>query len=684
MDESYWNSFGFIQDLLEQIPAAVFWKDKSSVFLGCNRFFARLAEISDPKEIVGKTDYELPWGKFQGKKYIADDQEVISTKKPKLNIEENQTLSDGQEYYLLTNKLPLFSKSGEVVGILGVFHDITRRKKMEISLEQAKIKAEQANRAKSEFIANMSHDIRTPLTGVIGLSHYLFDLLDDPHTKEYAKWIFESAEQLLTLLNSILDVISADELKDEDLIKDNFYLEELLRELIRLHLPAGISKGIQLHLEIDPNIPKIVLADRSKLYRILLNLLSNAIKFTEQGSVTLAAYKTGEILEKVNVEFKIIDTGIGIPEDLQSQVFDRFYRVHPSYKGIFKGYGLGLHIAKKYVELMGGELMVKSSPKQGSEFYFRVNMDFILQEGISQQISAMQMVNDHGETEGSASNRTSLPKQKEKIRLMLVEDNKIAKKMVEIYCQSLGIHVESYENVETAYQAYLMYSYDLIITDIGLPDRSGYELAQMIRNHEKLQQSNLMIPIIGLTAHAHAMVKKKCFNSGMQDVLNKPISKEYLQTIVAAYCEQYELLLTEPNRSNSGMIHEEPQQLTYHYYERYASFDPEMAMNRIQSEETLIEMVSLFLEQDLRTAFHVASIAFQQENYESLAEWVHKIRGGAVYCSTSKLYKVSETLEELLNQSYIKMVRNLFPIWTYIVFQTIQTLEEWLMRKTKH
>ena len=675
MDGSYWKSFDFIQDLLEQIPAAVFWKDKSSVFLGCNRFFAKLAQLKEPSDIVGKTDYELPWGPFQGKQYIEDDQEVVRTKKAKLNIEENQTLADGQEYFLLTNKLPLFSKKGEVVGILGVFHDITRRKKMEVSLEQAKIKAEQANRAKSEFIANMSHDIRTPLTGVIGLSHYLYDLLEDENVKEYARWIFESAEQLLTLLNSILDVISADQLKDNDLLHDIINLEELFNELIRLHYPAVVTKGLDLILDVDKNLPSLVLADRSKMYRILLNLLSNAIKFTEKGSVSLVVKKIKSTPKKVLVEFRIIDTGIGIPDELQAQVFDRFYRVHPSYQGVFKGYGLGLHIAKRYVEIMGGELNVISSPEKGSEFYFRVNMDLVQQERIS-----YQLISNLSSTliEQQAEIKKTPKKNKENVKLMLVEDNKIAKKMVEIYCQHLGVSIESFDTVEQAYNAFLENNYNLIITDIGLPDRSGYEFSQMIREYET-QKALPHVPIIGLTAHAHAIVKKKCFSSGMQDVLNKPISKEYLKTIIAAYCEEFDLKLTSTDFEAVNVFKDDTKHFTYHYYEKYPLIDLESAINRIQCNHTLKEMITLFLEQDLRPGFHSASIAFQQEDYEQLLEWVHKIRGGAVYCATTRLFKISETLEELLVQSQHNMIRNLFPIWTYIVFHSIQTLDEWLI-----
>jgi PAS domain S-box-containing protein len=667
----YWNSLDFLNDLIEQIPAGIFWKDKNSVFLGCNQFFARLADIENPKSIVGKTDFDLPWAQFEAQHYVNDDQEVITSQKPKLDIEEYQTLSDGTECVLLTNKIPLFDKNGDVVGILGIFHDITRRKNMERLLEQEKNNAQMANLAKTEFITNMSHDIRTPLTGVIGLSHYLYEQLEDENTKQFAQWIFESGQQLLSLLNSILDLVSADALQEDDLSLEAFDLKEIVQEIFKMHRPTIVTKNLYLELDYDDDLKFQVFSDRAKLYRVLLNLLSNAIKFTPHGGITLKVKLLKKYQDKIDVEFSVSDTGIGIEHDLQSKVFERFYRAHPSYKGIYKGHGLGLHIAKTYIELMGGQIYLESTPGEGSKFYFKLTMDLIMNEWMQNNVGNLEQKFPSDRLLESYS-LEPLDAKQSAIKLMLVEDNKIARKMVELFCAQLNIHLDCYESVSQALLAYEHHQYDLIITDIGLPDQSGYDLAQMIRVNES-EVGAKPVPIIGLTAHAHYSVKNKCLNSGMQDVLNKPISIELLKSIVSAYCHfnSKEMPTQKPQI-------EEKLSLNYHHYEKYHLFNIEKAVSRLQSLSTLKEMVILFLEQDLLNNMESSTYAFEQGHYDFLQELVHKIRGGAIYCSTERLQKVSETMEAVLaNQEEIQ-IKTLFPVWSYVLHQTIQQLQRWL------
>ncbi|MDQ5884349.1 MAG: hypothetical protein QG556_688 [Pseudomonadota bacterium] len=667
----YWNSLDFLNDLIEQIPAGIFWKDINSVFLGCNQFFARLANIENPKDIIGKTDFDLPWGKFQAQNYVKDDQEVIKTQKPKLDIEEYQTLADGTECVLLTNKIPLFDNKGEVVGLLAIFHDITRRKHMEMMLEQEKNKAQLANFAKTEFIANMSHDIRTPLTGVIGLSHCLYEQMNETSSKQMAHWIFESGQQLLSLLNSILDVVSSDNMQENDLIIEQFDLYQMIGDIYKMYRPTISTKNLNFQLDFDEELHLIVKTDRSKLYRILLNLLSNAIKFTSEGGIYLSVKCLQMTSSQVQIEFCVVDSGIGISLDLQSKVFDRFYRAHPSYEGIYKGHGLGLYIAKSYLHLMGGDIFLKSSPGKGSEFYFQLTMDYVMNERMQNMNSSLQqeflseVYNEDKEILGTMDTKTA-------VKLMLVEDNKIARKMLEIFCQKLNYQLDCYESVEQALTAFEHNHYDLIITDIGLPELSGYDLAKYIRSSEA-EIGAKPTPIIGLTAHAHDSVKIECFSSGMQDVLNKPMSVEILKNVVRSYCQNQSLLASKNNLQNTHQS-----QLYYQNYEKYPLFSHSKILSKINSSETLREMVILFLEQDLLVNLDASTCAFEQGHYLFLQELVHKIYGGAVYCGTERLQKVSETLEQILIRDEEINIKTFFPVWSYVLNQTIQQLQRWL------
>lgn len=661
MDNLYWTSPEFLHDLIEQIPAGIFWKDRHSIFLGCNRFFADLAGIANPQEIVGLSDFDLPWGGYQAELYINDDLEVIKSKKPKLGIEETQTLADGRQIVLITNKIPLMDENSQVVGILGIFHDITRRKKMEISLENEKNRAELANQAKTEFIANMSHDIRTPLTGIIGLSHHLHEMMIEHIPRQFSQWIFESAQQLMSLLNGILDVVSADHLQQNDLFIETFSLYKLFHDAIELHRPALQNKGLTLELFFPDELKITIKSDRSKLFRVILNLLSNAIKFTNKGKVTLGIKCLKKTKQKVAVEVFVQDTGIGIAKDLKSQVFERFYRAHPSYKGTYKGNGIGLHIAKTYIEMMGGELGMSSTPGKGSTFYFRIKMDVAMNERIHD--NTLQNI------KGGLRDFNQINRIDSQLNILLVEDNHIARKMMEIFCQQLNYHLDCFETVENAFKAFKKNQYDLVLTDIGLPTQSGDELAVLIRNHETRCQLP-KTPILGLTAHAHNRLKTKCLKAGMQDVLDKPISLDLLKKISENYCKNIRI-----KQSILALKIENNEFLQAHYYEKYILFDLIKAKTSFQSKELVFEMISLFLSSDLVDAIDQSAYAFEQEHWPLLINIVHKIRGGAVYCATDRLLRASSILEELLLSEKTEQSKILFPIWHDILIQTTHELK---------
>lgn len=520
--EQYWKEKQFINDLLNLLPTAIFWKNTEGVFLGCNKRFSELSGIKSPEEIIGKTDYDMPWGKQQADLYIKDDKEIILTKKPKSNIEEALTLSDGSELFLLTNKIPLFSAEGEIMGVLGIFYDITERKNMELSLEKAKDIAEAANKAKTEFIANMSHDIRTPLSGVIGLSQILEHSLSNETQKEQAHLLHDSGEVLLTMLNEILDDLRAENLTDNDLKEETFDIHQCIQDLVRLELPTTTLKHLKLAVAIDNDIPQYIVSDRKKIHRILLNLLGNAIKFTQSGKITIEVKCLEKDNAKVHLQFGVADTGVGIPKELQQKVFDRFFRVTSSYKGLYKGHGLGLHIAQSYVSLLGGHITLTSEKDVGSTFHFDVSC----------AVGDGPCLDSKSHTKTMKHTAPSTRHDKKPPHLLLVEDNLIALKVIEIMVKGAGYTFSSAEDGEKALWLAQSIDFDLIITDIGLPGISGYELTQHIRDWEK-SQNKPPIPILGLTGHALEAVKQECMDSGMNKVYAKPITQAVLKEITS-------------------------------------------------------------------------------------------------------------------------------------------------------
>ena len=312
-------------------------------------------------QIIGHNDdyigHILGWPKEIAAKAMKDDHDVIFNNAPRLNTEE-LPFSDktGKIIHLITSKVPLLDNSGEVIGVLGFSVDISERKRMEEDLKRAKEAAEAADIAKTAFIANMSHDIRTPLSGVVGLGEIIEREIENPKHKNMVHDMVRSSYELLNMLNEILDVISLDSVTIEDVHEEPFDLLHLIQTIIDLEKSSVDLKKIALLNSLDTQIPTVLYGDHKKVHHIVLNLVGNAIKFTKEGHVEIRI----KLLEKTNdivkILFEITDTGIGIPPENLGKIFDLFYKVTPSHKGLDKGHGIGLHIVKTYTELLGGKI----------------------------------------------------------------------------------------------------------------------------------------------------------------------------------------------------------------------------------------------------------------------------------------------------------------------------------------
>lgn len=536
-EEHYWKERNFILTLLDLIPYYIFWKNKDSVFLGCNKNFAEMAGLSSQEDIVGKTDYDLPWEKHESDLYREDDQHVIESKVAKLNIEESQTLLNGRHIILLTNKVPLLNKDGEVIGILGVYNDITERKAMEMELRISKEKSDAANKLKTEFIENMQHDMRTPVSGIYSVLEKLDHSKDQKQIQEMIPVITKSAKALLDLCNDVIDFEKIDYGKSS--VKSEIIdLCKLISQMINLNGAAAKAKGIQLYFEIAEGVPCIIKSDEYRIKKILTNLIGNSIKFTKVGEIKVLITSSKIKANHYLIKFDVNDTGIGIPEDKIDLIFEKFTRLNPSNEEIYKGTGLGLSYVKKIIEDLGGLIEVTSKLGSGSNFHVafpcaaeenNLTKKRIIMNACSFSSDDIKTVN---------TDKIKIPSVSKKIQadlglILLIEDQELARFAAKITLEKLGMQILTAGSVLEAKKLLDMTKFNLVISDIGLPDGTGYDIVRSVKsNHLSL---NYITPFISLSAHTNEVKKLESIKNGFLDVLEKPLTPESTALLIKTY-----------------------------------------------------------------------------------------------------------------------------------------------------
>ena len=486
-------------------PAGMILSDiDTKKYIEVNNGFSQLTGYT-PNEVVGKTAVEL------GLVSAEDREKLIS-----VLIKEGRLINYEISYYTKNKIKRVALLSTETIRVLNrrfgltTMYDITDRKDLEEKIIEA-------SKTKERFMANMSHEIRTPMNAIIGFTNIMDKRDLSEANKEYLNYIKSSGENLLVLINDILDYskIEAGMLLLE---KIPFKIKDLMQSVMMMFTAKSAEKKLSLNLIIDEKVPELIIGDPTRLTQILINLIGNAIKFTEIGSVDVNLKLLSIENHFATVQISVKDTGKGIPQNMQDQIFERFVQASAETTRDFGGSGLGLAIVKSLVQMQDGKIDIKSVENQGTDF--RITLSYKIE-------------NENLKIESEKKELKKIlkfEKFSKEIKILLVEDNSLNQVLAKKVLTRYGCVVDIAENGEIAVEMLKYAKYDMVLMDIQMPIMDGYTASQKIR-----LEVNKTIPIIAMTAHVMAGEKEKCISFGMNDYISKPFKLDDLYLMIKKY-----------------------------------------------------------------------------------------------------------------------------------------------------
>lgn len=622
------NKVKTLENVISAIPANIYWMNNEGVYLGCNDSAANAIGLNSRDDIVGKRNIDI-LGNLIPEVLDPINNEVIKSGKT-IIIEEPSVLRNGTKATYVSSKIPLRNDCGEITGMIGFSIDITARKKIEEELKIAKEEAEKVNTQKTEFIHNMEHDLRTPVGGIAQMSKILEEKETSPSTKVTLGMIARSSEQLLNILNSILSFRDVDSIHAHSILMKKFDIRKTIRGIIDIQIPTIELKKLQLTFSCSQEIPKIIISDETRIYRILLNLVSNATKFTHEGHIKITANIEKRIDDK-NVILKIVvqDTGIGIPEDKQNIIYEKFVRCIPSSQGQYSGSGLGLSIVKKYIQELNGEIDLESQINEGSIFTLLLPVQLPL---------LVELETEHDKN--NEEQVKSFPIRDDlKIKVLSVEDDVLAQAIATSLLQKYfpNAEIDLAASGKEAVNYSTNNNYDLIFVDLGLPDMNGCEVTKIIRSFKKNK-----MPIIALTAHDIAFVKNSCLKAGINDVITKPLNPEKIYNVVTT---KWMNLKIEQSCESSGSSVNHSTEFKEAYDDTINKIiDLDFAAKVTGDANRAKELLSRFIK-TLPEIKNTLTDAIEVSDFDLVSKLAHKLNGSASYCGTMKLKKVAHDLE---------------------------------------
>lgn len=584
---------------MDNLPNVAFLKDPQGRLVWVNRCHDKVFGLA-PGAVLGKRDDEwLPFEVARGT--MADDDAVLTSGESRVCPEDIPT-AEGVRHWL-TFKFPVPSGGTFLLG--GVAVDVTDSK-------QAEQAAEAANRAKSQFVANMSHEVRTPLNGILGVTAMLLETSLQPDQRQLAEVVQSSGEGLLSIVNDILDFskIEAGKIELETI---DFHLAKTLRSVIELNDARASAKCLTLEAEIAPGVPERLHGDPLRLRQVLNNLAGNAIKFSDHGQVRILVALEEQTEKRLRLRFSVVDRGIGIPPEKLGRIFEPFTQADVSTTRQFGGTGLGLSICRQLVELMGGVIGVESEAGIGSTFWFVADFGYANAEAPAEAEAAPAA--------------PEIPR----LRILLAEDSAINRLVAVHQLHKLGCEVENVENGQQAVDATATMQFDLVLMDCQMPVMDGYAATAEIRRREQMRGGHL--PIIALTANAMSGERERCLELGMDGYLSKPFKAGALAAVLASVSGGG----TEATPSPGSELTD-------------ATLDPAtMAALREECREDggdLFPQYVEFFQEDAAQAVREFAEAEAEGDWTRLQRIAHRLRGGAANFGAHTLMRLCRELEK--------------------------------------
>jgi two-component system, sensor histidine kinase and response regulator len=552
-----------LRALLENIPDRIYFKDVQSRFLRVSSSMSVRLGVSDPRDVLGKTDFDFYPAEL-AREFFADEQRIVLTGQPLINKLERIVDRDGKESWASVTKVPLRNKDGATVGIIGISRDVTKLKEAEVALERARDSALETARVKSQFLANMSHEIRTPMNAIVGMTELLFDTNLSDEQREFLKTIHGSTETLLSIISDILDYskLDAGKLTIETI---DFDLREVVESTAEMLAQRAQSKGIELNYEIDSDVPTKLRGDPGRVGQVLANLISNAVKFTERGDVTLRVSRVGGPASgsdsgEVVVRIAVSDTGIGIGEAAQARIFQAFTQGDGSTSRKYGGTGLGLAISKQLVEAMRGQMGLLSKVGEGSTFWFE--LPFSAQQ-------AQPAARDPGDIRG--------------LRVLVVDDHSTSRDILAEQLRRWDLRADAAGDAAQALSllregAAANDPYTFAVIDMQMPGTDGLTLARGIKDDAAVAATRVVVltPLgnrldaelmdtHGINATVAKPVRQsRLFDALVNSMQARPTTPSAAPFTPLTVCSTARILVAEDNLVNQRLALRQLHKLGYH------------------------------------------------------------------------------------------------------------------------